>query len=475
MFCLPVVARLEIVEEPGTGAIGKDDAMPDVERGELEGAIRRLLHRSREIVAGELDVLTVPVMRNVVELTPEGGIRGERRLCHVNILRSWLRPILVAEPDIETLPESRDLARLLLGSYDALCYREVLLQRPDRPDFEHDPEGWIGAEVCRPLGVAYLTQLEDLSADDEALVCRLTDELLTFLESPGVPHRLRLLVGGVDLPGGVVQHDEFRIRDLTTEEIAQVWDFRWSDETDTSPIGRAFGTMFYPTALMTMDFDGTRVDREGGAKETDRFAALLAALSLVGIDVEAGDPRAQMRIHPHWLGGGVRGTPPLAIRTAESKTVTNSALTPESFARAVQLAQQIPPNAWQRPRSHRDVVWHRYIQGMARQQAVDQLFDLVVAMESCLVNDDKELGHKFGLFGAQFVGRDGVDRLEIRDQLMSLYRLRSKLAHGGAFPSQTEIQTGAEIAKALCRRILLKCLETGWPDPTELDKQLLSE
>lgn len=57
-----------------------------------------------------------------------------------------------------------------------------------------------------------------------------------------------------------------------------------------------------------------------------------------------------------------------------------------------------------RPKSAKDVVYHRYMQGLARQQDIDRIFDFAVAMESCLVNDNAELSHKFSLFGAQFNG-----------------------------------------------------------------------
>lgn len=368
------------------------------------------------------------------------------------------------------------VASALHRSYGEACVFDPGWSAPNDPDFASDPELWIERFICEPMAKAYIAGLEHLRDDDEALITRLGTELTNFIVSEGTPHTVQLALNGLTFPDGITRYEGYEVRPLSLVEIGSIIHIPRRDQSISTVAlpDTVWSFQAWPDALVSITYDGHDNRTEGGQKASGSMQRFLTALSILGVRITAPQARGEIRVSPPWLTDTKRGTRPFAIMTSDFNPPRDSIVTQAIVERAVKFSKKIPANAWLQPKSYRDVVYHRYMQGMARQQDIDRVFDFVVAMESCLVHDNQELGHKSGLFGAQFLGTSGSDRLEIRDQLKSLYSLRSRLAHGTKFPTQDEIRTGARSAQNLCQRMLVKCLDGEWPVDGDLDNLLLS-
>ena len=197
-------------------------------------------------------------------------------------------------------------------------------------------------------------------------------------------------------------------------------------------------------------------------------------MALLGVDLWGPGARGQDRIEPHWLAQGSIGSAGFAVKAVPFNLAGEVPVTQELAGEAVRVGEKIPEGSWTQPGNRKEVIYHRFMQGVTRTQAVDEIFDFVVAMESALVNDTKELGFRFSMYGAEFLGSSDSERLELKKQFAQVYDLRSRLAHGARFPRGDEITEGARLAKDLCRRVLLKCIEEGRL-PSDLDSSLLSK
>jgi hypothetical protein len=94
--------------------------------------------------------------------------------------------------------------------------------------------------------------------------------------------------------------------------------------------------------------------------------------------------------------------------------------------------------------------------------------DHVISLEAALLpNTGSELFYKFRLYGALFLA-DRRDATTTFADLKRVYAVRSSLVHGTPV-KPTERQAARHDASELARAVLLKALETGWPEPLQLD------
>lgn len=85
-----------------------------------------------------------------------------------------------------------------------------------------------------------------------------------------------------------------------------------------------------------------------------------------------------------------------------------------------------------------------------------------------------DLGYRFRLHGAHYIGESAEEKTVIWKQLLNLYEIRSRLVHGSRYPSPSEIDASTHIARKLCQHALLKALESHFPRVEEFNKWALN-
>lgn len=105
----------------------------------------------------------------------------------------------------------------------------------------------------------------------------------------------------------------------------------------------------------------------------------------------------------------------------------------------------------------------------------EQNTGFAIALEAALLggtDSTSELAYKFSLYGALFL-RDELDPHETFQQLRNIYRVRSKLVHGGRI-KETERTRALADAPKLTTALIRRALESGWPEPMGLDAVALA-
>ena len=440
--------------------------------------LRKLLRQSRRAVVEQLNG-RLYISRRTMAFTrrDETSFESQQTIVNDNILRYPAVDVLGIPDWTGWLPNPQAEAEMVYSRFGSACDWEHYFPGQGYPPFDEAPVEHVARSLMRPLQIAYLTQLDSLAIEDETLIDGLVDQLVWFLEYDGVPHRLWLPVGGVNLPDEPLRAGRFEIRRMTDEEVLQFVALRDRDDRRGPAKWQPwnYGMMAWPSALVSLLHDGRNDFTEGGIQAGSDFQRFLTALALLGIHFWAFGARGQDRIEPHWLAQGSRGAGGFAVKDLPFGLIGPNLVTQEVMKEAVRVAERIPERSWKDPNNREEVIYHRFMQGVTRTQAVDEIFDFVVAMESALVNDNKELGFRFAMYGAEFLGSTDAERRVLKKQLNKLYDLRSRLAHGAKFPTGQEISEGAGLARDLCRRVLLKCLDEGIPKPGDLDRELLSK
>lgn len=96
--------------------------------------------------------------------------------------------------------------------------------------------------------------------------------------------------------------------------------------------------------------------------------------------------------------------------------------------------------------------------------------DCVIALEAALLGGvDSELSYRFSLYGALFLAetRDVDDTFA---RLRNVYDVRSRLVHGSPV-KLAKREAATNDAQEFARAIVLKSVESGWPDTKDLDAQ----
>jgi hypothetical protein len=108
------------------------------------------------------------------------------------------------------------------------------------------------------------------------------------------------------------------------------------------------------------------------------------------------------------------------------------------------------------------------LKGCGKHWQESAFLDFVIALEAALLDNNKaELGYRFSLYGAIFLGEQRNPD-QTFNKLKSIYELRSRLVHGSAIKPD-DLRVATENAKELAMAIIRKAVESGWPDPKKLD------
>jgi hypothetical protein len=169
---------------------------------------------------------------------------------------------------------------------------------------------------------------------------------------------------------------------------------------------------------------------------------------------------------PVWVAQGLSHSPfSLGVKFG----VQARDITRDDFEAIVTLAYKIPEFT-ENERSPHEIVLHRVERGCSAEVKGAGFLDCVIALEAALLGGvDSELSYRFSLYGALFLAetRD-VDDTFVR--LRNVYDVRSRLVHGSPVnPAKREAATND--AQEFARAVVLKSVESGWPDTKDLDAQ----
>ena len=84
-----------------------------------------------------------------------------------------------------------------------------------------------------------------------------------------------------------------------------------------------------------------------------------------------------------------------------------------------------------------------------------------------------DLGYRFRMHGAHYLADDPAQRAALARKLRGIYEMRSRLVHGGKYPSLDEIQTTRSDARDLARRGLLRAVHEGFPTAGAFNRMVL--
>jgi hypothetical protein len=106
------------------------------------------------------------------------------------------------------------------------------------------------------------------------------------------------------------------------------------------------------------------------------------------------------------------------------------------------------------------------------------VLDFTIALEALLLPYDEkarhgDLGYRFRMHGAHFLADETAQRAGLARKLGGIYEVRSRLVHGGKYPSLDEIQTTRGDARELARRGLLRAVHDGFPTAGAFNQMVL--
>ena len=119
-----------------------------------------------------------------------------------------------------------------------------------------------------------------------------------------------------------------------------------------------------------------------------------------------------------------------------------------------------------------------FLPGGADRNAADAVLDFTIALEALLLPYDEkarygDLGYRFRMHGAHYLADDPAQRTALARKLSGIYEMRSRLVHGGKYPSLDEIMTARDDARELARRGLLRAVQRGFPAAAAFNQMIL--
>jgi Apea-like HEPN len=104
--------------------------------------------------------------------------------------------------------------------------------------------------------------------------------------------------------------------------------------------------------------------------------------------------------------------------------------------------------------------------GGSDRNAADAVLDFTIALEALLLPYDEnarhgDLSYRFRMHGAHYLVDDPTQRAALVRKLSGIYEMRSRLVHGGKYPSLDEIKAARGDARELARRGAACCGRSG--------------
>jgi hypothetical protein len=326
---------------------------------------------------------------------------------------------------------------------------------------------WTHRCVLLPALAAHLGALSAVSNADADAAQRFAQEIMEVASARNLTYLVTIPLSGIDLDHGsdgrLVEGDVV-IRRLDGIEQGSM----------ITAVGSAYagldGNFDLPLVALELHASGPRDAQYLGDRE--RVARLVAAMQLNGYQPAGQGALTSSR--PAWVHGGLHANPVLLPR----RTNTWTTLDATGLRQVVQTEGQLASYHLTEPRSPHDIAVHRYSWALARTNDADAILDFTIVLESLLLPYDEdtrrgELGYRFRIHGAHYLANSALDRLDLAQQLATVYRLRSRLVHGGQYPNRDELIAGRTIAYQLARRGLLRAVGEGFPSSAQLTRMAL--
>jgi hypothetical protein len=348
------------------------------------------------------------------------------------------------------------------------------------PDYSSDPAGWVARFILLPALQHHLTTLPSVTDADETAASSFADEVLKVAHDDRLRYRLVVPLNGLalDPPDGRFTAQDVSIRPVSDRERGE-----WLDERGGMSLAFLQGGDFAPPDV-AIEFE----------ESSQRNAALENNPGPVPYLVGA------LQLHGHWIAGRfyrVQSDPPWVLPARQQLPLTvpgivegRSVLTSEGFATALATAKLLAGYGITQPRSPKDLALHRFFAGVARsgasdflpggadRNAADAVLDFTIALEALLLPYDEnarygDLSYRFRMHGAHYLADDPAQRAALVRKLSGIYEMRSRLVHGGKYPSLDEIKAARDDARELARRGLLRAVQEGFPTAAAFNQMIL--
>lgn len=437
--------------------------MSDERRHEL---LTSALEACRIEVLGRLQSAGLPFnveiqMTKVID--QENGWRTEEETATVNALH---------DPSVSIQIRDQSVSGIALGFGKELGpLADHLVETTDLADRPHPlmpPAKGATAVTARYLSRMvhhYLLSLSDLRQPDEQLGASLREQLDELCEQPPYRRVQEVAVAGVTADS-ILTHRDIALRPLTAHERGAAVG---SHPFPVTLPGSEFvpptrWDHFVPTALLSITGDQKDMFFTDDGMLAHRVAL---AFHLKGFELASSEVISSF-YWPRWSSTGYSYGPfPLGEASNQDRQMDR-----EQFAEIVDLAFKMPALAGEEG-SGEEIVLFRALRGLGTAHSEASFLDLAIALEAALLGGSQtELSYKFRLFGALFLRHERSPEVTF-DALKTIYEARSKLVHGTKIRRQERMRA-TEMARDLVKAIVLKAVEDGWPDPTELTRIALS-
>ena len=284
---------------------------------------------------------------------------------------------------------------------------ELLGLKPEVFRYHDDPPRWLVENILVPASVHYIKSLPTAESGDEAAAAAIATEIVEQLSGGRQGTRLTIAVAGVETTG-VISADGLTLRPLSGTERGELLSQTTGQyQGSLPPLAATYLKGDLPTHLLQAD-EWHPNDVEHPAAASLYPPMLLAAFALHGFWL-AGIGASALTMLPEWRVLGL-GSGPLAM--APWATSTRS-IAESDLPRVATTLNKLRRFDLREPRNSQDLALHRFSLGCNRDNAVDGLLDLVIALESLLLPYDEDARHgdlsfRFRLHGALWIEGNGV-------------------------------------------------------------------
>ena len=333
----------------------------------------------------------------------------------------------------------------------------------EKPQYDLKPGAWVTRFLILPALQWHLMMLPSLDKAD-AYADAFANDVLRVANDDRLRYRVVTPLSGIDLDasaGELLTAGKFSIRRLSDREQGQYFENARAAWPGTRQAAEP------PQVALQQIVDGPRNTQHLPAGGDER--ALLAALELHGHFIAGGF--ASESSEPEWIHSFKPFTPLVLPSRSTGSTLLGQA----EFDAIAVTAQALTRHNLIQPRSPRDLALHRFTAGAARSEITDAILDYTIALEALLLPDDSrgDLSYRFRMHGAHYLSDSQDQRMATGAQLRDLYKMRSRLVHGGRYPGQAEMSTMRDSAQELARRGLLRAVREGFPASKTFERMML--
>lgn len=332
------------------------------------------------------------------------------------------------------------------------------------PTYETDPAAWTCEHLLLPALLEHLKRLPNLRRASRKAANSFATDVLQVATASDLEYLLSIPLSGITAKSRVASAaGDAVLRPLTSMEQGSFLPAFGGD---------AINFTFVAPPFVSLDLI-VRTDRCASNPDVrEPISRWLCALSLNGYEPAGYSTR--MQSHPPWRMPGTMHTPVILPSMPDSW----SRITAIRFQKVLGTVQQLRRYSISDPKSEQDLALHRYCSGVARTNRVDGILDFAIALEALLLPYDEDarrgdLAYRFRIHGGYFLSREKRERAQVARQLTALYELRSRLVHGGHYPTPTDINTGWITAKELARRGLCRAITESFPSATTFKTMIL--